>query len=318
MTMPVRTPVTLLILDDSPEDRGTYKAYLQQCNDLRLTFLEADDTELALQTCRDVRLDCILLDYCLPDATGLNFLTRLRQELGTPPPVIMITGRGSESVAVDSLKNGATDYLPKGGLTAENLTRAVRNAVQIARLHASVTEEQRERQLAEADLRASEMRFRLLVDSVKEYAIVMLDPRGVVTSWNAGARQMFSYHGREIVGHPFGRLFVPEDVSNRVPQQELQQAQTHEHAGANRWYVRRDGSRMWGSSSLNPIMDPMGGLHGYAWVVRDNTERLEVLQKFKDALGSRALDVLLAAQNPDAPLQELLEHVAVLKEGGQP
>lgn len=307
-----RAPVTLLILDDSPEDRGTYKAYLEQSGDLRLTFLEADETEGGMQACTDVRLDCILLDYSMPDGTGLEFLHRLNEAHPDHAPVIMVTGRGSEDVAVKCLKQGAVDYIPKANVSPEGLARAVRNAVQIARLRASVEEEQRERRLAETELRGSETRFRLLVDSVREYAIIMLDPRGTITSWNAGARQMFNYHAREIVGHPFGRLFLPEDMTNRLPQQELRLAFEHERVGADRWYLRRDGSRLWCSSVLSPITDPLGELHGYSWVVRDNSERLDVLQKLKDSLGERAGEITLTAQDLANPLQELLTHVGDL------
>lgn len=129
--MSPRRRVTLLLLDDSPEDRRVFRSYLEQVEEYVFHFLEAEDAEQGLLLCRDQAVDCVLLDYVLQGANGLEFLRRL--ELGEGllrPPVVMVTGRGSERIAVKALKGGASDYLVKAEVTAESLYRAVRNAVE--------------------------------------------------------------------------------------------------------------------------------------------------------------------------------------------
>lgn len=126
---------TVLIVDDSPEDRDTYKAYLCQDEECAYRFLEAEDADEALELCQREAPDLILLDYVLPTMDGLVFLDRLkggREHLDAP--VVMLTGRGSEDVAVRALKGGASDYLSKSDLTAESITRAARNAIDKAEL----------------------------------------------------------------------------------------------------------------------------------------------------------------------------------------
>lgn len=129
--MSPRRRVTLLLLDDSPEDRHVFRTYLEQVEEYAFRFLEAEDAEQGLLVCRDEAVDCVLLDYELPGANGLEFLRRLELEEGLlRPPVVMVTGRGSERIAVKALKGGAADYLVKAEVTPESLYRAVRNAVE--------------------------------------------------------------------------------------------------------------------------------------------------------------------------------------------
>ncbi len=121
-------PVRLLIVDDSPEDRVMYRRLLSQGVEREYRFLEAESGEEGLEMVRRDPPDCVLLDYRLPDVDGLEFLQRVTGDGSLP--VIVLTGQGSEAVAVEAMKNGAQDYLLKGTVSRESLERAVRNAIE--------------------------------------------------------------------------------------------------------------------------------------------------------------------------------------------
>ena len=116
-------------------------------------------------------------------------------------------------------------------------------------------------------------RYRRLVDAVTDYAIYMLDPQGVVTSWNAGAQRFKGYTPDEIIGEHFSRFYTEEDRQNGLPERALRIAAEQGKFEAEGWRVRRDGSRFWAHVVLDPIRDPDGKLIGYAKVTRDLTER---------------------------------------------
>ncbi|HYG74019.1 MAG TPA: PAS domain S-box protein [Planctomycetota bacterium] len=126
---------------------------------------------------------------------------------------------------------------------------------------------------AERLLRESEERFRLLVQNVKEYGIFMLDPKGNIASWNAGARNIMGYERSEILGRHFSAFYPEDDVRAQKPQRELELALkngTYEEEG---WRVRKDGERFWSSVLITTLYDESGVVRGFAKVTRDMTER---------------------------------------------
>ncbi|OWY64623.1 hypothetical protein B7486_46355, partial [cyanobacterium TDX16] len=126
---------TVLIVDDSPEDRETYRRFLLTDDRYHYIFLEADYGENGLEVCKLVQPDAILLDFHLPDIDGIEFLCELKTQFGKMQlPVIMLTGRGNEAVAVQAMKSGAADYLVKGKTTSENLRLAIHNLLERDRL----------------------------------------------------------------------------------------------------------------------------------------------------------------------------------------
>ncbi|MEH1863727.1 MAG: response regulator [Nostoc sp.] len=121
---------TLLIVDDSPEDREVYRRYLLRDQEYSHTILEATLGKQGLELCQQHQIDAVLLDYRLPDLDGLEFLARLQslpQQLCLP--VIMVTGQGNEAIAVQAMKAGAQDYLVKGQITPQGLHLAVNRAI---------------------------------------------------------------------------------------------------------------------------------------------------------------------------------------------
>ncbi|WP_414586925.1 ATP-binding protein [Scytonema sp. PCC 10023] len=137
---------TLLIIDDCPEDRRIYRRYLLKDPHQSYQILEADSAKDGLALFQEILCDVILLDFSLPDMTGLEILDQLKQEtFEVPAPVIMLTGQGDENLAVQAMKKGAQDYLSKQRLKADVLQLAVRNVIQHAHLQ-SVLSQTRERQ----------------------------------------------------------------------------------------------------------------------------------------------------------------------------
>ena len=121
----------VLIVDDSPEDRETFRRFLTRGAKTPYLILEAETAEQGFETCLREQPDCLLLDYLLPDFDGLEFLKRLAERTDIPlNTVVMLTGKGDETVAVEAMKNGATDYLTKGTLTSTSLRRAIEKAME--------------------------------------------------------------------------------------------------------------------------------------------------------------------------------------------
>ena len=121
----------------------------------------------------------------------------------------------------------------------------------------------------------SSSRADLLIQSVTDYAIYMLDPAGIVSSWNAGAERLKGYTLEEIVGQHFSRFYPPEDVAEGVPGRVLETALTQGRFEAEGWRVRKDGTRFWANVVVVPIRDAAGRHIGFAKITRDLSERRE-------------------------------------------
>lgn len=142
-----------------------------------------------------------------------------------------------------------------------------------------------EHKRAEAELKASEERFRLLVDSVKDYAILVLDSSGHVVSWNQGAERIKGYKADEIVGRHFSCFYPPEDVRSGKPERELQTAIVEGSYQEEGWRIRKDGSRFLANVVITAMKDDTGKLRGFSKVTRDITERKraeELLQESEE------------------------------------
>ncbi|HLY10171.1 MAG TPA: PAS domain S-box protein [Planctomycetota bacterium] len=126
---------------------------------------------------------------------------------------------------------------------------------------------------AEETRRLTEIRFGLLVESVKDYAILMLTPDGIVVSWNIGAERLNGYAAEEILGRHFSVFYVPEDIAAGKPGHLLEKAAREGHAEDEGWRVRKDGSRLWSNVVITALHDSSDRLIGFSKVTRDMSER---------------------------------------------
>ena len=172
---------------------------------------------------------------------------------------------------------------------------------------------------AEEELRQSEERFRLMVENVVDYAILMLDPEGRVVSWNAGAERIKGYRAEEIIGQHFSRFYPREDIERGKPQQELEVATAKGRIEDEGWRVRKDGSTFWANVIITALRDESGALRGFGKVTRDMTERklaeeallqakevAERASKFKDQFLSTMSHELRTPLNAILGFSELL------------
>ena len=143
-------------------------------------------------------------------------------------------------------------------------------------------------------LRECEERFRLLVDSVADHAIFMLDPQGRIISWNAGAERIKGYRADEVLGRHFSCLYVPEDVERGKPRHDLEVATSTGRIEDEGWRMRKDGSRFMANAVITALRDASGALRGFGKVTRDLTERKQAekkIRELKDDLKRRTAQV---------------------------
>jgi len=219
--------------------------------------------------------DLIFSDHGLPSFDGFSALSIAREKC-PDTPFIFVTGSMGEEKAVETLKGGATDYVLKSHLS--NLVAAVQRAVSLA-------EERMYRRQAEQALRESEERFRMLVDGVRDYSIIMLDPDGNVASWNAGAKLVQGYAASEIINRHFSCFYSDEDVKLGRPEQTRELARTEGRSEEEGWRIRKGGTPFWANVVITALRDDHGKLRGFSLITRDITERKqtqEALQKSEE------------------------------------
>ena len=131
--------------------------------------------------------------------------------------------------------------------------------------------------------------LQLLVDAVDEYAIFMLDPHGIVLTWNSGAHRIKGFTADEIIGRHFSAFYPEADIAAGKPQRELDIAAECGHYREEGWRVRKGGSRFWANVVITAILDADGHLEGFAKVTRDDTARLRANERDRqlDMLGER-------------------------------
>ncbi len=153
---------------------------------------------------------------------------------------------------------------------------------------------------ARQSLREMDERFQLLVESVKDYAIFILDPDGVITTWNGGAERIKGYRADEIIGQHFSRFYPEEDVRSGKCEMELETAIAEGRFEDEGWRIRKDGSRFWANVVITALRNAHGDVIGFAKVTRDLTER-----KAAEEARVRLAEVTAAREEAERALEQL-------------
>ena len=169
---------------------------------------------------------------------------------------------------------------------------------------------------SEQELRQSEERFRLLLEGVRDYAIMMLDQEGRVTSWNAGAERILGYDAHEALGQSFQRFFLPEDVARGLPAEELRKAILNTRFEQHGWRVRKGGARFWAEVIVTPLYDAEERLRGFAKVTRDLSERKRIESLEEQGRHLTEFMAMLAHElrNPLAPIRNALAIIGMSRD----
>ncbi|MBD2037052.1 PAS domain S-box protein [Leptolyngbya sp. FACHB-321] len=139
------------------------------------------------------------------------------------------------------------------------------------------------RQQSENALREQKARLRLIIESAKDYAIFTLDLQGNITSWNSGAQRILGYEEAEIVGQTGRIIFTPEDAALGEHERELHIALTQGRKENERWHLRRDRSRFWGSGIVMPLNDEDGEVRGFVKILQDKTTQRQAAEDLRQS-----------------------------------
>ncbi len=212
--------------------------------------------------------EVILSDHQLPSFGGAEALDMARNK-APRVPFIFVSGVIGEDNAVELLKRGATDYVSKSRLSRLPvvLERALREV-----------DERAARDRAEGRLREAHLTFDRVVDALRDYAVILLDPLGRITQWSRAAQEVFGYRPQDVLGRSVAVLHTAEDRTAGALDRTLRRAVADGKAATQRWMVRRDGSQLWAESTLSPLFSAGGELAGFCKIARDTTAEHQAAQ----------------------------------------
>jgi PAS domain S-box-containing protein len=278
---------TVLIIDDNPDDREAFRRALQKADD-SYDYLEAADGLSGIAMIERHKPHCVLLDYSLPGLNGLAALQRIH-EVDAFLPVIMLTGQGSEAIAVQAMREGAQNYLVKTALTPSLLHRAILSAIEHAALERKIGEQRRQiythkLALAETD------RLKTAILASAGTMIIATDREGMVLTFNPAAEIALGYSAEDVIGRHTPALWCDEaEIATRAAQlaishgaklkcdfEVLTYVPQLTGREALEWtFIRKDGSRFPVCLSMTPLRDGEGQVAGFLGMADDITQRRE-------------------------------------------
>jgi PAS domain S-box-containing protein len=268
MVQPTRT---ILVVDDSPEDRELYRRYLLRDRNYSYKFLEASLGRQGLELWQQHQPDAVLLDYRLPDLDGLEFLSRLQSLLKQANlPAIVVTGQGSEAIAVQAMKAGAQDYLVKEQLSPESLRVALNSTITNIELR------QRLQQSEEA-FQQSEERFRRILESSSD-CIKLLDLKAQILYVNPGGLCLLEIEDvSPYVNENW--LYFWQEADRTLAEAAVTTAKTGEISRFQGFCPTAKGTPKWWDVVVTPIFNPNGQVIQLLATSRDVTEQKQAEQE---------------------------------------
>jgi len=258
---------SILIVDDCHEDRQTFRRYLHSCSNYIYNVIESEFGEEALELCKVLQPDCVVVDYSLPDMDGLEFLDKLRNVINKlDVPVVMVTGCGNEAIAVQAMKKGATDYLNKEHLTAENLHSTLQQALEKADLlwKLKATQEQ--------------LNFQAYILSQVTDAVMVTEVKPIdenkarIVYVNAAFTHMTGYSAEEVLGKT-PSILNGLKTDAKVLEQISQAIANYQPIKVELINYRKDGSELWSEVNVTPMLDGSGECTNLIFVQRDISDR---------------------------------------------
>lgn len=312
---------TILIVDDTPEDRATYKRYLDLDEEWQYVFIESATGARAIELCREMQPDCVLLDYNMPDMNGLEILDALKEGqrgLGEAHScaVVMLTGLHNLDIAIEAMKRGSDDYLVKGRLSPEDLQMAVMKAIEKALLRRALDEQRHF--------------FQVTLRSIGD-GVIATDGESQVTFLNRAATDLTGWNEDEALGKPLAEVLRLLNEETREPIEMPVAKALAEGAvvtlPARTMLQAKDGREIGVDMSCAPIRNETGMILGGVLILQDNTtakraemERELLLQKEMAAraeaqAANRAKDEFLALVSHElrSPLNAILGWLQLLR-----
>ena len=258
-------PLRILLLDDDRIDRMAVRHALRQAG-LEVDLCEAADGVTGARMFAAETFDCVLLDYRLPDTDGLEWLRTLSaMHPNKRVPIVMLTGQGNETIAVEAMKHGAHDYLVKDDIKPTALQRAILNAMEVTRL-------QREHQQAQEALRQQREWLEVTLASIGD-AVIATDTDSVITFINPVAETLTGWPAQEACGRPITEVFRVLNETTRQPVDSLVARVLHEGRVVglepHTVLLTRDGHEVAIADSAAPIRYNGGEIHGVVLVFSD-------------------------------------------------
>lgn len=261
MTMTER-PANILVIDEDENSLLTVEALLSAPG---RNIVTARSGQEALRCLFGHNFGLILLDVRIPDIDGFELaaLIRERERFRFVPIIFLCAVDTLESDILKGAASGPVDYLFKP-VIPQVLRTKVSVFVDLFRMS---------EQLKRQAVQQTEERFRLVVESLQDYAVFMMDPEGRITMWNLGAERIRGWTQEEVLGRSYGLFFTPEDQKAGRSDEVLRLAAATGRYEEENWSMRKDGSHFWANVTYSRVLDDEGTLVGFSAVTRDLTER---------------------------------------------
>jgi PAS domain S-box-containing protein len=293
----------ILVVDDDVKTLAAMEALLSGPGRIIVT---ADSGQAALRHLLRQDFALILLDVRLPVMDGFETAALIRQnERFRYTPIIFLSAIDTlESDVFRGVASGAVDYLFKP-VVREVLLAKVSVFVDLFRMN---------EQLKQQAIRQTEERFRLVVESLQDYAVFMMDPEGRVSSWNLGAERILGWNQQEVISQPFGSFYTAENQERGLPVHASSESVSEGRFEDEGWRVRKDGSRFWANMVVTALLDDNGKLVGFSAIIRDLTNRkraeeeLQILNaKLKDRVAEQTAELVRAIGEREELQDQLLQ-----------